>query len=1021
MNPLTASTNQPKLVLVDAYALIYRAYHAVPPGLMTSKGESVNAVFGFTAMLLDVLRKERPEYVAMAFDMGRTFRHEEFSDYKGTRVAMPDDLSVQLQRVEQIVNALNIPIYRLENYEADDVIGTLSSQAAKTDVLTLIVTGDTDTLQLVQPNVFVITPGRIRFSDARVYDVDATVERYGFAPPLVADYKALTGDTSDNIPKIPGIGEKTATKLLQQFGPVEQIYAHLDEVQPPRIQQILRDHTAQAKRNKHLTTIVCDVPVTLDLESCRTRDFDRDVVVQLFRELEFRSLVSKIPDVGTPSRPTSLTTGSTNPTQTSNLKPQTSSLSTPDAAVELAAPPMEGASAATPGTPIVASGGGVMNLLRAASDAVRAAAIEAELTPQDNTDYQTITERKALDALAKQLRKLTTPADEASVGGFSFDTESTSQDALAAELVGISIAVAESKSYYIPVAHRLPPDASADATPTASSAHRDERGELAPDQLDADEVQAVLGPIFADPDIPKTAHNAKYDVEVMENAGYTIGGMKYDTQIAAYLLNESSTVLKDLAFTRLGVEMTRIEQLMGMGKNQITFDYVDIARAAPYSAADADMTMRLRELLTPQLYEMELWSLFRDVEMPLVPVLVEMERNGIAIDVDALRELSAQLDVTIKQTEEQIHAMVGHEFNIGSTKQLAKVLYEERGLHGRTRTQSGFSTDKETLEALRELDPVIDLVLEHRTLKKLKSTYLDDLTQQVSPRDGRVHTNFGQTTASSGRLSSSKPNLQNIPIRSDIGRLVRKAFIADNFSAHPLVEQPSTLMSADYSQIELRLLAVMSGEPSMLEAFREGIDIHRATAAEVSGVPLDKVTGEMRRLSKTVNFGLIYGMGTFGLASRTSMSNAEASEFIKRYWARYPRVRSLFDRTLAEARERGYVTTLLGRRRYIPELSSHNQGVRQSGERMAINMPVQGTAADIIKIAMIRLHKALHESGLDAKLLLQVHDELLLELPRAEVEATSKLVRETMEGAMQLDVPLDVEISVGDSWGEMKQ
>lgn len=1014
----------PKLVLVDAYALIYRAYHAVPPTLMTSRGESVNAVFGFTAMLLDVLRKEQPEYVAMAFDVGRTFRDDVYADYKGTRPAMADDLRVQLIRVEELVNALNIPIYRLQGYEADDVIGTLANQAVDKGVLTLIVTGDTDMLQLVQPTIHVITPGRVRFSDARVYDMEATEERYGFAPPLVADYKALIGDTSDNIPKIPAIGEKTATKLLQQFGPVEEIYAHLDQVQPARIQQILRDHTEQAKRNKHLTTIVCDVPLTLNLEDCRTRDYDREVVIELFRELEFRSLVSKLPRPGMRDE----ARGASGNEVGATPNPQPTIVNVYEG-IEIEGEASPTASAKSPGTPIFASGGGVLHLLQAASQAVQEAQVEAEQVPETSQDYEMVTTSAALQKLAAELRQSPT--------GFAFDTETDSQDAINANLVGMSVAATAGKAYYIPVRHkRVKPDVAADDAATTHPqplptggennqplpAGGEQLFELVAGQLAVDEVRDVLGPLFADPNIAKAAHNAKFDMEVLNGAGFSVANLAYDTKIAAYVVGESSTELKDLAFMRLHNEMTHIQQLIGSGKSQITFDLVDMNRAAPYAAADADMTLRLREMLTPQLEQMQLLDLFNKVEMPLVPVLVEMEQNGIAVDVTALHGLSQQLDVRIKAAEEQIYALAGHEFNVGSTQQLGKVLYEERGLHGRGRTQSGYSTDKETLEQLHDIDPVfIDLVQEFRSMKKLKNTYVDDLAEQVSLRDGRVHTSYSQTVASTGRLSSSNPNLQNIPVRTEVGRLVRKAFIADNSSAHPLVEQPSTLMSADYSQIELRLLAVMSGEPSMLDAFREGLDIHKATAAEVMGVPLDKVTGDMRRLAKTVNFGLIYGMGVYGLASRTSMTAQEADEFIKRYWARYPRIRSLFDRTLAEAKERGYVMTLLGRRRYIPELNSHNAGVRQQGERMAINMPVQGTAADIIKIAMIRVYDELKKSKLGAKLLLQVHDELLLEVPRAELEETTKLVCDVMEGAMTLDVPLIVDVASGDRWGDMKE
>ena len=1025
MVSITDTSNKSKFVLVDAYALIYRAYHALPPAMVTSRGETTNAVFGFTQMLLEVLRRDQPEYVAMAFDMGRTFRHDAFAEYKGTRAAMPDDLRDQIARVEQVVEAFNIPIYRVPGFEADDVIGTLAEQARKLGVLTLIVTGDTDTLQLVRDDVYVITPGGYgRFGDPRLYDVAATVERYGFQPPFVADYKALTGDTSDNIPKLPGIGEKTATTLIQKYGTVAQIYEHLDEVKPDRIQKILRDHAAQAEQNKMLTTIVCDVPITLNLDEARTADFDRGKVVSLFRELEFRSLLSKLPipeSAATADAQESSEEGESasvilREAQTQGGGPRHMAAARLAAAqderaplreedysfaeVSVVVPPLRYAvqegGAEFEATPLIANGVAVLNLIRQARQVTLAAIAEANSTSLAEEKYQTISTRAQLEKLVGELR--------AAANGFTLDTETDSQEALLARLVGISLAISPEQAYYIPVDHRQRED-----------------GERQGDQLRPEEVKELLGPLLADESVAKGFHNAKFDLEVLEGAGYVVRNAAYDTQIAAYLLGENDTTLKGLAFTRLGVEMTYIEQLIGKrGKDQITFDYVPIRTATAYSGADSDMTQRLYEIFQPEMEIHGVWDIFKDIEMPLVPVLVSMEQAGIAIDVPALNTLSAELDKELHSVEQQVYKMVGHEFKLTSPQQLQKVLFEELRLPPIKSTATGFSTDRDALEKLSDLHPVVALVSEHRSLSKLKGTYVDSLPDLINPRDGRVHTNFNQTVARTGRLSSSNPNLQNIPVRTDIGRQVREAFIADNFSVNPLVQRPSVLISADYSQIELRILAALSQEPTMVEAFSTGLDIHQATAARLFTVPLAEVKPEQRRLAKTINFGLIYGMGTYGFTRDTGLPHDVAKEFIARYWAAYPQVRALLDEFLKVAKERGYATTMLGRRRYIPELNARNVGVRQNAERAAINTPVQGTNADIIKIAMVRLHKRLRDEGLEARMLLQVHDELVFELPEAELEQTARLVREVMEGAMDIGLPLKVEVKVGERWGSMK-
>ncbi|MGI8587457.1 MAG: DNA polymerase I [Chloroflexia bacterium] len=951
----TAPGARPTLLLVDGYALIYRAYHALPATMMTKAGEPTNAVLGFTTMLLDTIRKEQPEYLAVAFDRGRTFRHDLSSAYKATRAKMPSDLRGQIERVRDILDALRTPIFEQEGFEADDVIGTLAQQAEHQGIRTLVVTGDMDELQLVTANTEVVTPtGYGRFNETKLYDTAAVEERYGFGPKLIPDYKALTGDKSDNIAGVRGIGEKTATALLQQYGSLEGILEHLDEVKPKKAQEALREHSEQALLSKRLATIVCDLPLKLDLTLCRAADFDRERLVELFRTLEFRNLLAKMP--GAPPPP-----------------PQPEAPARPPGPVQQMA--------------LFADDGAV-----AAMAAVDAAADAGVMPP----GYQLVTTQKQLDALARRLRE---------VEHFAWDVESTSKEEMLADLVGFSVSPAPGESYYIPMAHVAQP------------------GEPPPEQLPLEAVKAALGPIFAAEKPLKDAHNAKYDLMVMARAGIPINteGLGVDTMIVAYLLGERSKGLKDLAFTRLGVEMTPITALIGSGRGQITFDHVPIVKAGAYGAADADMTLRLNEAMVPELEAMpDLWRLFNELEMPLVPVLADMELAGIYVDVSLLQSLSTELFKKMAELEAQIFEAAGHPFNINSSQQLGQVLFEELALAGKSRTKTGYSTSQEVLDNIRHLHPIIDLVSEWRSMNKLKSTYLDALPLLVNPTTGRVHTSFNQTVAATGRLSSSNPNLQNIPVRTEAGRVIRHAFVADNNSPHPLVPRPATLYAADYSQIELRILAHMTGEETLVSVFREGGDVHAATAAELFDVPLSEVKPEMRYLAKRINFGVLYGMGTYGLTRDTSLTHQDAQGFLERYWARYPKIRSFMDETLKEARKTGYVMTLLGRRRYMPELQSSNGGVRQAAERAAINAPVQGTAADIIKIAMIRLHRELQQRKLACRMLLQVHDELLFELPEAELDEVDSLVCETMENAFAMDVPLKVETKHGRSWGEME-
>jgi DNA polymerase-1 len=937
-----------KLILVDGYALIYRAYHALPPNMMTRTGEPTNAVLGFTQMLLDVLRKEQPDYAVMALDRGRSFRSEMSADYKATRPPMPDDLRQQIGRCREIIEAMGMPIFELEGFEADDVIGTIAGQAENEGVDVLVVTGDMDELQLVTEQTHVVTPtGRNRFQETVEYDRAAVEARYGFGPERIPDYKALVGDKSDNIPNVPGIGEKTATALIQQYGTIEEILAHLDEVKPARAQQALRDHAEQARQSKVLATIVCDVPLKLDLDACRVAHFDRNRLIALFRQLEFNRLLNKLP--GAESAPAVTPVTNAGPNQQLSLFA--------DGAHDSAA---------------------------AAMAATEAAVAAGELPP----GYHLITTRDELEVLVQRL---------GTVERFTIDTEGTELNVLKTELVGISVAPAEGEAYYINVGHEEP-------------------------RLDLATVREVLGPVLAAATPKKDAHHAKYDMITLQRAGMPISdaGLGLDSMIAAFLTGELKVGLKDLAFKLLGVQMTPIEDLIGTGRNQISMDRVPALKAAAYAGADADMTYRLLERVLPLVREAGQWDLLTEIEMPLVPVLRDMEMTGIAVDVSVLKEISDELHQRLEVIQADIYELAKHEFNINSSQQLGVVLFEELQIGTGKKTKTGYSTAQEVLEDLRGRHPIVDQVIEYRQLTKLISTYVDALPAQVNPETGRVHTSYSQTRASTGRLSSSDPNLQNIPIRTQEGRAIRRAFVADNTSPHPVVARPAVLFAADYSQIELRILAHMTGEELLVEAFRTGQDIHAATAAELFGVPIGDVVYSQRNFAKRINFGILYGMGAFALSHEIGVSMSEAQAFIARYWARFPKIRAYMDRTIKEGRELGYVTTLLGRRRYIPELGASNPAVRQSGERQAINAPVQCTAAYIIKIAMINLYQRLPEHQLTARMLLQVHDELVFETPEAELPALTELVCATMESAYPMDVPLKVETKHGANWGAME-
>jgi DNA polymerase-1 len=920
-----AMADSAKLVLIDGHALVYRAYFALPPSMATSRGELTNAVFGFASMLLNVLRDEQPDYLAVTFDRGRTFRHDDYDEYKANRAEMPDDLRIQFQRIDELLQAFDIPSYSAENFEADDVLAALAQQAGVQGVDTLIVTGDTDTFQLINPNVRVMTPRRA-FGDTVIYDEDGVRKRYGLEPGQLIDYKALVGDTSDNVPGVRGVGAKTATKLLQQYGTLEGIYEHLDEVKSTRFRNALDQGRDSAFLSKHLVTIVTDVPVTLDLEASRVKDVDRTRVVELFRELEFRALLNRLSGPEAPSAPAQL----------SLFDEEKSYVAEPEA-----------------------------------------------------VDYRIIDSEEALAGMVAEIGRA-----EALV----VDVESTSTDPIAANLVGIALTAEEGKGYYVPIAH----------SPESPIAN-----------ISMPVVKEHLAPLLQNPDLPKYAHNANYDLTVLAEAGLPVTPTTCDTMIAEWLINPGSRNLglKNLTWNRLGIEMTPIEDLIGKGTKQITMDRVAVEKAAPYACADVDMTLRLANLLQTELYEKALWSLFSELEIPLVPVIVDMQRAGVKLDSEFLARMSGELGQRLGELQGEIEGHVGHAINIASPKQLSAALFDEMGLAlpWMRRGKSGqYSTAADVLEKLRDSHPVVKLILEHRQLSKLKGTYVDALPALVNPRTGRLHTSFNQTGSVTGRFSSSNPNLQNIPIRTELGRRIRRAFVA---------REGWQLLAVDYSQVELRVLAHISGDPTMLSAFARGEDIHASTAAAIYEVPLAQVTSDQRRVAKMTNFAISYGVTGFGLSERTELTPEEAEVFIQTYFKTYPKIKEYIDSTRKQAQEQGYVETLLGRRRYFHELRTGtrvHRNVREAAYRMAINAPIQGTAADILKVAMNRLWRKLQARGLSGRMILQVHDELVLEVPDEELGEVASLVVKTMEGAFDLDAALKVDAKVGRNWLDMK-
>ncbi len=927
----------PTLYLIDGHALAYRTYFALSMGagerLQTSSGEPTAGIMGFANVMLRLLEQERPEYMAVAFDTGKTFRDEIFPEYKGTRAKMPDDLRPQIERIRQMVDAFHLPRLEMEGFEADDVLGTIAHQAAAKGLGVKIITGDRDLLQLVGNRIIVSLSGS-KISEAKDYATEEEVLGYmGVKPSQIIEYKGLAGDSSDNIPGVAGIGDKTAVSLLEQYATLEEIYAHLGDI-ATRFRNKLEAGRDAAFLSRDLATIRTNLDITLEIEEARTDHINYEAVEKLFRELEFRTLVGRVQKYAGKS-------------VSPEIEPQ------PASRQQLS---LFGEPVTRIGTP-----------------------------PAADFQLKLVDTPEALAELQARLDRSHTIA---------FDTETTSTNPMLAELVGISLSVQEGEGYYIPTGHKT-----------------------GQPQLPVAQVIEALRPAMTDPSKRKVGHNLKYDWLVLAENGLEVAPLTFDTMIAEWVADPSTRHLglKDMAEIYLGANMTHIEELIGKGKNQISMADVPVDKAAPYAAADANFTLALYPIMQKKLEKTASRKLFDEIEMPLIPVLGRMEQAGIALDVPFFEKMSGELQEGLVDLEEKVIQAVGYQFNLNSTQQLSKVLFETLKLDppDRTRkTASGhFSTSADVLNELSGKHPVVDWILEFRELAKLKSTYVEALPAAVNPRTGRVHTSFSQTGSVTGRLASSDPNLQNIPTRTELGRRVREGFIA----------QPGCgLLAVDYSQIELRIVAAMSQDEAMLAAFTAGQDIHAATAAAILSIPLGEVTKDQRRHAKAINFGLIYGMSSFGLSRTTDLTLGEAENFVKSYFQQFPGVKLYLDGIRRLATEQGYVETLLGRRRYFPNLRGQmNQNMRNREEREAINAPIQGTAADILKMAMILLPPALEKAGVPARMLLQVHDELVLEVEEPALQETVRIVQGVMENAYTFSIPLITEARWGVNWGKL--
>ncbi|MFH1624909.1 MAG: DNA polymerase I [Pseudomonadota bacterium] len=885
---------KPRLFLIDGSSYIYRAYFAISR-LSTSSGFPTNAIFGFCNMLFKVIRDHTPDHLAVIFDAkGPTFRHEIYNEYKANRPVMPDDLALQIPYVKEIVDGFNVPVIELAGFEADDIIGTIAKEGEKKGIDVVIVTGDKDMFQLVTDRVTILDT----MKDKR-YGIREVMERFRVEPSRFTEIVGLAGDASDNIPGVPGVGEKTAVELIKEFGTIDNLLNNVDKVGGKRRRESLLAFGDQARLSKELATINTSVPLTYDFNDFCLSEPNKERLKKIFKELEFTKFLKEI---------------------------------TPHATLS-------------------------------------------------TEKYNVIFTEEEFDKLAEKLRN----SQE-----FALDLETTAKDPMLAELVGISFSHKPHEAFYIPLSHRY-------------------LG--APTQLEINYVLDTLREVLEDEKIKKIGQNIKYDYIVLRRYGIEVSGIKCDTMVASYLLNPSkhNHKLEDIAREYLDYEMIAYEAVVGKGKRALTFDQIDIKEASIYACEDSDVTLLLSHLLLPKLETDGFAPLFNDIEIPLIEVLAKVEMNGVKVDVDSLTRMSREIEGKLSLLMEEIYHLAGEEFNINSHQQLGNILFEKLQLPGARRTKTGYSTDVNMLTRLASEHGLPVKILDYRSLMKLKSTYLDALPKLIHPETGRIHTSYNQTVTATGRLSSSDPNLQNIPIRTQEGRKIRQAFIS---------EEGWSLISADYSQVELRLLAHISEDDILIDSFEFDRDIHSEVASELFGIIPSMVTPEMRRQAKVINFGIIYGMSPFGLAQELRISRKTAQDYIDSYFQRYHGVKRYMDGIVLRARRDGYVTTLLNRRRYLPEINSKNPTVKQFTERTAINTPIQGSAADLIKAAMINISRRLSERRLSAKMIMQVHDELVFEVPDGEIAKVAEMVKEEMERVMELRVPLKVDVGIGKNWSE---
>ncbi|MFH0702680.1 MAG: DNA polymerase I [bacterium] len=949
--------NSKTLILIDGHALAYRAYFALERTRMkTSTDKPTWAVYGFFKFFFDLLKKVKPDAIAVSFDCGRdTFRLKEYPEYKANRQVMPDSLREQMELLFEGIQALEIPIYQMQGFEADDIIGTISEKARELGHKTLILTGDQDSFQLLDKddNVSVLIPSKGELIE---YDREKVHEKIGVWPEQITDYKGLRGDTSDNIPGVKGIGEKTAVKLIEQFGSVENLLAHLDEVSSKSLKEKIENDREMAVKSKFLATIKRDVPIDFDFEHTHLTLPDIEKFTNYLRKVEFHSFLKQLPT--------------------------------------LLAPFNEGIAPEIP-----------LNLLSPSKSIPKQKQqLQLGLFQQENTQEETQKTNKIYKIIDTEELFQDFLSILENIDVFSFDTETTGLDITAAKLVGMSfgwnpqVQVLNKKIYI--------DESKTDITETIY---------IPVESFDIDYILSKLKTVFESKNKYKIIQNAKFEINILKNYNINLDGLVLDTMLASYIKNPTyKHGLKQQALVYLKYEMKLIEELIGKGKDAITMDKVPIPEVAEYACDDAKATLELGRFYSKNIDKEQEEVLF-GIEIPLIPVLAKMERTGISIDTEYLKNLSQEIQSNIENIEAEIFEYSGEKFNLNSPKQVGEMLFEKLNLpkKGMTKTKTGYSTNAKTLESLVNEHKIVKLLLEHRHLSKLKSTYVDALPSLVNPKTGRVHTSFNQTITSTGRLSSSNPNLQNIPIKTELGNRIRAAFVPKDKENH-------VIFSADYSQIELRLLAHFSKDSVLTDAFCSNKDIHTITASNVFGVSLDEVTKDMRRKAKAVNFGIIYGQSSYGLAESLGISPSEAKIIINKYFETYPKIKEYMDSTIAEAHDKGYVSTMFGRKRYLKdELSSRNRSIREFAERAAINAPLQGTAADLIKLAMIDLYQELKLSNLESKLILQVHDELVLEVPKNELTEIEDIVNKCMELGQPLNVPLVIDITNGSSWMEI--